>query len=67
MPASLDERLGYDEALVVWQWRFEQAVELGVPAPLAIAFADSAGADLGRLRGLIARGAEPELAARIVL
>ena len=66
MSTSLDERLETDEALVVWAWRFEQAVELGVPEGIAAVFASSSG-ELSRLRSLIARGAEPELAARIVL
>lgn len=68
MSTSLDERrVTNDEALVVWAWRFEQALELGVPELVAELFASSAAADLGRLRNLIARGADPELAARIVL
>lgn len=67
MTASTDERLGPDEALVVWQWRLECALDLKVPQRLAIAFADDTAADLGRLRSLIAAGADPELAARIVL
>ena len=69
MSSSTDERLASEEgeALVVWQWRLEQALELKVPQRLAIAFADDTDADLNRLRNLVAAGADPELAARIVL
>lgn len=67
MSTAHDERLAPDEALVVWQWRLEQAMNLGVPDLLAIAFADELAADLHRLRTLIAAGADPALAARIVL
>ena len=65
MAALHDERLEQEEPLVVWQWRYDQARELGLTILEAGAFADSP-ADLGRLRELVERGCAPELALRIV-
>lgn len=62
----VDERLEQNEALVVWQWRFEQAMNAGLERWQACEFADGRG-DVEQLRELARRGVLPETIARIMI
>jgi hypothetical protein len=62
-----DERDERDEFWQVRSWRYEQALELGLTAHDAAAFADGDG-DLAALRRLIEQaGCDPHVAAEILV
>lgn len=55
---------GFDEEVLVHEWRAEQLEGLGVPRSLAVAFADRV--DWRDVAGLVERGCPPRLALEIV-
>lgn len=54
-----------DELLLVYNWRLEQALDLGVSINAAHDFAGDSTRDLHRLRELIKEGCRPDTAAKI--
>ena len=63
-PQIAPERIDYEE-LLVHDWRAKQLTQLGIPEPIAEAYADRL--DWHQVAALVQRGCPPMLALRIVL